>query len=104
MRSTGVTHDDSRLHDVFASPLVFSVMAALTGSVELEFRTLRRVLQCESAALSGAINALRAAHCVKVRKETLGDFSQSWVCATLQGDDAFVAHLNALEEIASGRA
>lgn len=104
MRSTGVTYGDSRLDDVFASPLVFSVMAALTGSVELEFRTLRRVSQCESAALSGAINALRAAHCVKVREETLGDFAQSWVYATSQGDDTFSAHLNALEEIASGRA
>ena len=98
MESAGPT----RLADDFASPLVFSLMAALQDDAELEFRTLRSVLGCEGHALSGAISQLAGAGHVVVRQVSFGDVPGSWISASTRGRDAFDRHLAALREIAAG--
>lgn len=91
-----------RLTDDFASPLVFSLLAALQDGAELEFRTLRRILQCDGAALSGAIAYLERSRRVFVRRSTFGEAPGTWISATRGGAEAFAGHLAALRQIAEG--
>lgn len=88
-----------RLADDFASAVPFSLMAALQGGAELEFRTLRRILQAEQSPLSGAIMMLENEGHVAVRRPSFGE-TGTWVSATAEGRAAFAAHLAALGVIA----
>lgn len=92
-------HPRTRLDDNFASPLRFSLLAALGEGIELDFATLREVLQCADSPLSKAITHLHAAGYVMTRKASLGNRPRTWVCSTRAGRDAFAGHLQALREI-----
>lgn len=67
--------------------------------MELDFATLRDVLQCGDSPLSKAITRLQAADYVFARKANVGGRSRTWVRSTKTGRDAFAAHLQALREI-----
>lgn len=67
--------------------------------MELDFATLRDVLQCGDSPLSKAITHLQAADYVFARKANVGGRSRTWVRSTRTGRDAFAAHLQALREI-----
>ena len=92
-------HPRTQLDDNFASPIRFSLMAALGDGMELDFPALRDVLQCGDSPLSKAITHLQAAGYVLARKGTVGGRSRTWVRSTKTGRDSFAAHLQALREI-----
>lgn len=92
-------HPRTQLDDNFASPIRFSLMAALGDGMELDFPTLREVLQCGDSPLSKAITHLQAADYVFARKANVGGRSRTWVRSTTTGRYAFAAHLQALREI-----
>lgn len=74
-------------------------MAALDDGVELDFATLKQILQCADSPLSKAITHLQAAGYAIARKASLGSRPRTWVRATNSGRDAFAGHLRALREI-----
>lgn len=92
-------HPRLRLDDNFASPIRFSLMAALTDDVELDFGTLAEVLDVGDSALSKAITHLQAAGYVFARKGSNGGRPRTWVHSTASGRLAFAGHLVALREI-----
>lgn len=92
-------HPRTQLDDNFASPIRFSLMAALGDGMELDFPALRDILQCGDSPLSKAITHLQAAGYVLARKGTVGGRSRTWVRSTKTGRDGFAAHLQALREI-----
>lgn len=92
-------HPRTRLDDNFASPIRFSLLASLGDGVELDFATLREILQCGDSPLSKAITHLQAAGYVVARKGSLGSRPRTWVYSTAQGRAAFAGHLQALREI-----
>lgn len=92
-------HPRTRLDDHFASPIRFSLMASLSEGIELDFATLREILQCGDSPLSKAIAHLRAAEYVVARKDSLGGRARTWVRSTREGREAFAGHLHALREI-----
>jgi DNA-binding MarR family transcriptional regulator len=92
-------HPRTQLDDNFASPIRFSLMAALGDGMELDFQALREILQCGDSPLSKAITHLQAADYVLARKGVVGGRSRTWVLSTKPGRDAFAAHLQALREI-----
>jgi DNA-binding MarR family transcriptional regulator len=94
-------HPRTRLDDHFASPIRFSLMASLGDGIELDFATLREILQCGDSPLSKAISHLEAAGYVVARKERFGSRQRTWVRSTRAGLDAFAGHLQALREIVS---
>lgn len=97
--STPKAHPRTRLDDNFASPIRFSLLAALGDGNELDFRALREILQCDDSPLSKAISHLQAAGYVVARKGTVGARPRTWVRSTPAGRDAFAWHLQALREI-----
>lgn len=92
-------HPRMRLDDNFASPIRFSLMAALSDGVELDFGTLGDVLDVGDSALSKAIAHLQAAGYVFSRKGSAGGRPRTWVRSTNAGRDAFARHLDALRQI-----
>lgn len=95
----GQEHPRLRLDDSFASPIRFSLMAALGEDLELDFATLGGILQVSDSALSKAIAALEHASYVQVRKGQVGARSRTWVRGTTAGRSAFYAHVRALQAI-----
>ena len=96
---TRVPHPRTRLDDNFSSPIRFSVLASLGEGMELDFVTLREILQCADSPLSKAIAHLQSAGYVVSRKGTSGSRQRTWVRSTSEGRDAFAGHLDALREI-----
>lgn len=96
---TSTAHPRTRLDDNFASPIRFSLMAALGDGIELDFTTLREILQCADSPLSKAITHLQAAGYVVARKGTVGSRPRTWVRSSAAGREAFAGHLQALREI-----
>ncbi|MDN3443344.1 transcriptional regulator [Microbacterium sp. APC 3901] len=97
--STAAPHPRTRLDDNFASPIRFSLLASLGDGIELDFTTLREILQCGDSALSKAITHLQAAGYIVARKGGLGGRPRTWVYSTPAGRAAFAGHLQALREI-----
>lgn len=92
-------HPRLRLDDSFASPIRFSLMAALGSDLELDFATLGGILQVSDSVLSKAISALEHVRYVKVRKGQVGTRPRTWVRGTATGHRAFAAHVRALQAI-----
>lgn len=92
-------HPRTRLDDSFASPIRFSLMAALVDDVEIDFGTLAHVLQVGDSALSKAISYLQGAGYVFARKGYVGSRPRTWVHSTAVGRKAFAAHVDALRAI-----
>ena len=95
----GREHPRLRLDDSFASPIRFSLMAALGEDLELDFATLGGILQVSDSALSKAISALEHVGYVGVRKGQVGSRPRTWVRGTAVGRRAFGAHVQALQAI-----
>ncbi|WP_236778832.1 transcriptional regulator [Agromyces seonyuensis] len=91
------------MDDAFQTPVRFSLMAALDTRAELDFRTLRDLIETDDPALSKAISYLENLRYVKVTKGYAGNRPRTWVVATSRGIDAFRRHFAALQEIARGR-
>ncbi|MFJ3472014.1 transcriptional regulator [Microbacterium maritypicum] len=92
-------HPRTQLDDNFASPIRFSLMAALGDGMEFDFPALRDILQCGDSPLSKAIAHLQTAEYVLARKGVVGGRTRTWVRSTKVGRDAFAAHLQALRQI-----
>ncbi|WP_298038170.1 transcriptional regulator [uncultured Microbacterium sp.] len=92
-------HPRLRLDDNFASPIRFSLMAALLDGDILDFATLAGILQVGDSALSKSISHLSAAGYIVSRRGEVGSRPRTWVRATVKGARAFTAHLAALQEI-----
>lgn len=75
-------------------------MAALGDRTEIDFRTLRDLLETDDSALSKAITHLENAGYVKVTKGYFGNRPRTWVVTTTKGATAFRRHVSALQEIA----
>jgi DNA-binding MarR family transcriptional regulator len=97
-----MAHPRHRLDDAFQTPVRFSLMAALGGRAEVDFRTLRDLLETDDSALSKAISHLENAGYVKVTKGYAGSRPRTWVAATVRGSAAFERHVEALQAIAAG--
>lgn len=79
-------------------------MAALGGSDELDFATLRDLLEASDSALSKALTLLEAAGYVAVTKGFAGSRPRTWVRSTVSGRRSYAQHLRALREIMAGAA
>ena len=95
-------HPRHQLDDALLTPLRFSVMAALRGDVEVDFSSLRDLLETDDSALSKAISTLNTAGYVSVRKGFVGNRPRTWLTATAAGVAAMRIHVAALQAIAAG--
>ena len=94
-----MAHPRHELDSAFQTPLRFSVMAALGRRTQIDFGTLRDLLEADDSSLSKSISHLEKAGYVKTTKGYVGNRPRTWVEATAKGERAFARHLAALRAI-----
>ncbi|MGO1769018.1 MAG: transcriptional regulator [Microbacterium sp.] len=97
-----MSHPRHDLDPAFQTPLRLSLMAALGRRKEIDFGTLRDVMEADDSSLSKAISFLDAAGYVKTIKGYVGKRPRTWVTASARGHRAFVRHVAALRAIVGG--
>lgn len=97
-----MAHPRHQLDAAFQTPLRFSLMAALGKHLEIDFGTLRDILEADDSSLSKSITHLEKAGYVKTTKGYVGNRPRTWIEATAKGNRAFAKHLSALRAIAEG--
>lgn len=93
-------HPRHGLDEAFQTPVRFSLMAALRGDAEMDFRTLRELLDASDSALSKAVARLEGLGYVRTTRGYVGNRPRTWVASTAKGRRAFASHLAALRAIA----
>lgn len=93
------THPRHALDENLLTPVRFSLMAALGRNTEIDFPTLRDLLEASDSVLSKSIAHLNDIGYVKVRKGFVGNRPRTWVRASPKGIRAFASHIDALGAI-----
>lgn len=98
------THPRHQLDDALMTPLRFSMMAALVSGVaiEIDFATLRDIIETDDSALSKAVSRLQNEGYVVARKGYVANKPRTWLRATSAGATAFGIHSSALQAIVGG--
>lgn len=97
-----MAHPRHHLDPAFQTPIRFSLMAALGRHTEIDFGTLRDLLEADDSSLSKAISHLQKEGYVKAVKGYVGTRPRTWIQATQKGERAFDRHLTALRAITDG--
>ncbi|WP_308196404.1 transcriptional regulator [Cryobacterium zhongshanensis] len=87
------------MDETLLTPVRFSTMAALGNGSEVDFATLRDLIETDDSALSKAISRLEAAHYIAVRKGYVANKPRTWLRATPAGLKALRIHIEALQAI-----
>jgi DNA-binding MarR family transcriptional regulator len=94
-----LTHPRHHLDDALLTPVRYSTMAALGNGAEVDFATLRDLIETDDSSLSKAISRLEAARYIAVRKGYVANKPRTWVRANAAGLKALRAHSAALQAI-----
>jgi DNA-binding HxlR family transcriptional regulator len=88
-----------KINKSFESRVRLGVMSALMVNDEVDFLTMKDLLDVTDGNLASHINALEAEGYLSVRKEFVGKKTKTSYQATRAGKEAFLQHLKALEEL-----
>lgn len=77
------------------------IMAALTVNPEMDFNTLKHLLDATDGNLASHLKALEKEMYIKVTKQFIGRKPNTKYQATHKGREAFKKHIDALEQIIS---
>lgn len=91
-----------QLDPLVHQPARLSILAALATVGEVEFSTMRDLIEISDSLLSRYVTTLRKAGYVNVRKGFVGKRARTWLSLTNLGRKAFDAHVEILSEIVSG--
>jgi DNA-binding MarR family transcriptional regulator len=92
----------SELDTTIHQPVRLKIMAALTAlpdGAQLEFVTLRQMLELTDGNLSVHLRKLEDAGYVTIEKAFVGRKPRTFIAATPKGRQAFEIHVQALREI-----
>lgn len=95
-------HPRQALNDQFTNPIRLTLMATLAGVDEIDFKSLKEVLDISDSALSKHSAALEAAGYVAIRKGFVGKRPRTWLAVSAEGRAAFATHVAALRELTAG--
>lgn len=99
---TQVEHPRHQLCEDLSHPVRFSLVAAIAGTEESEFKVVREYLQVSDSVLSRQASALEAAGFIGIRKGFVGKRPRTWFSLTPAGREKWERHLAALAAIAQG--
>jgi DNA-binding MarR family transcriptional regulator len=89
----------SQFHKQFENRARLLLMSVLAVNDALEFTSLRELLRLTDGNLSAHMSVLERAGYVRARKRFLARKPKTTYESTKKGREAFVEHLNALEEL-----
>lgn len=93
-------HPRHGLDELLLTPLRYSLLAAVGTDSEVDFGTLKALLETQDSPLSKAITLLARSGYIEVRKGYANNRPRTWVKATKKGKRVFSAHTAALRAIA----
>ncbi|MES2628299.1 MAG: transcriptional regulator [Bacteroidota bacterium] len=93
----------SNLNKAFESRIRLGVMSALLVNDEVDFGTMKELLNVTDGNLASHITALEKLSYIEVRKQFVGKKPNTVYKVTAEGRTAFSAHLDALEKLLKGR-
>jgi|SRR5690606_30540965 len=97
-----MAHPRHELDPAFLTPIRLSLMAALRDN-EVDFGTLRDLVEASDSAVSKGIATLEEAGYVATAKTYIGNRPRTLVRTTAKGRAAYARHLAALRAIAGDR-
>ncbi|RIV85756.1 transcriptional regulator [Aurantiacibacter zhengii] len=86
---------------VLHPPARLQIAAALARVDDIEFATLREILDVSDSVLSKHLAAMADAGYVQLRKAKSEGRQRTWAAFTKAGAKAFKAHMAALQELAA---
>ncbi len=86
---------------VLHPPARLQIAAVLARVDDIEFATLRDIIDVSDSVLSKHLSALSDAGYVRLRKAKSEGRQRTWAAFTKKGAKAFDRHMNALRELAS---
>ena len=87
------------LNKHFESRIRLGIMSLLMIHDQLDFNSLKRMLQLTDGNLASHINGLEKESYIEVKKEFVGKKPKTSFRATSDGRKAFSSHLDALEHL-----
>ncbi|UNK70222.1 transcriptional regulator [Microbacterium sp. H1-D42] len=94
-----MAHPRHDLDPALMTPVRLSLLAALAEDQELDFATLRDLIEADDSVVSKGIAHLENLGYVKVTKGYAGARPRTWVTSTVKGRRALERHMNALRAI-----
>lgn len=91
------------LNMVLHPPARLTIAAVLGKVTDMEFATLRDIVDVSDSVLSKHLAALGEAGFIALRKAAQDGRQRTWVSLTGAGRKAFAAHLAALQALAAGQ-
>lgn len=91
-----------RLNDAFTNPIRLSIIATLANVDDIDFKSLKEIVDISDSALSKHASALEEAGYVKIRKGFVGKRPRTWFATTKDGNKAFDEHVQALRDLTAG--
>src|SRR5688572_26459406 len=93
----------ARLNKAFENRIRLGIMSILLVNDEVDFNSLKEMLDVSDGNLASHITALEKAEYLKVEKKFVGKKPNTAYTATKSGKKAFNEHLNALEKLLKNR-
>lgn len=90
------------LNKIFDSRIRLGVMSVLIVNESISFNELKQLLELTDGNLASHLNTLEQAEYIKVHKSFIGKKTNTTYSITELGQQAFKAHLNALEKMIKG--
>lgn len=87
------------LNKAFESRVRLGIMSLLMVNDQVEFNSMKELLDITDGNLASHITALEKAGYISVLKEFIGKKPKTSYAATTAGTKAFQQHLNALEQL-----
>lgn len=88
-----------QLEKAFESRIRLGIMSALIVNEQVDFNTLKELLDVSDGNLASHIKALEKLEYLEVRKKFIGRKPNTSYFATIKGQEAFERHLNVLEQL-----
>jgi predicted transcriptional regulator len=88
-----------QINKAFESRVRLGIMSILMVNDSVDFNTMKEMLQVTDGNLASHITALEKATFIIINKQFIGKKPQTTYKATIEGRNAFIEHLNALEEL-----
>ncbi|MEL6536641.1 MAG: transcriptional regulator [Bacteroidota bacterium] len=92
-----------KLNKAFENRVRLGIMSALMANDEVDFNQLKDLLGVTDGNLASHLKALEEKEFIETRKQFIGRKPNTRYRATLNGRQAFQAHLDALEALLKGQ-
>lgn len=87
------------LNKAFENRVRLGIMSILMVNQNVDFTTLKEMLQVSDGNLSSHISALEKVSYVSIKKRFIGNKPNTSYSVTARGKKAFMNHLNAIEKL-----